>query len=110
MAVIENELELRETARNYGDDILPLERLQCFHCGGELIYPFIYWRGSIDEYMRYAYLHPGCAADMVMGLSCDIHRVKHITESGLVFMRHDQTLPEMRTPRIHPRHQKDQRG
>jgi hypothetical protein len=104
MAVIENELMLKETSHNYGDTP-PLEHLQCFHCGGKLIYPFIYWRGAIDDYMRYACFHPGCAADVVMGLSCDIHHVKHITNSGLVFMQHDQTKPEMLMPQIHQRNQ-----
>ena len=99
MAVIENEHMLKETASNYGD-MPPFEHLQCFQCGQSLVYPFIYWRGVIGEYMRYACFHPGCVADVVMGLSCDIHRVKHITDSGLVFMRHDQAVAEMLMPQI----------
>lgn len=99
MAVIENESMLRETTRHYGDTP-SFEDLQCFHCGQVLMYPFIYWRGAIDGYMRYACFHPGCAADVVMGLSCDIHQVKHITDSGLVFMRHNQTTPDMLMPQL----------
>jgi hypothetical protein len=104
MAVIENEAVLRETAHNYGD-ALSFEGLQCFQCGQDLMYPFIYWRGVVGGSMRYACFHPGCAADVVMGLSCDIHQVKHLTDSGLVFMRHNQTTPAMLMPRM-----KDQQG